>query len=330
MDLSTIFFTRLLDSLLDHVSVIDRDAHIVYANSSWTRFGENNGLVQNPSCFGDNYLQVCEHSADEGDQDAAKVAQGIRAVMRDEESSFSYEYPCHSQSHERWYQMIIRPFDVEENRFFVITHHDITKRKRSEQKVALLATLDSLTNIPNRRKFQEFYHQQWATHGRLESPLSLFMIDIDHFKSINDHYGHAFGDRCLQKLARLLEAQIRRPYDICARYGGEEFVILLGHSSFESARKIGLEIVSLSNKLMTFPFATADEPTRLSVSIGMVNVTPNSELEPEAVIEKADALMYASKKQGRNRLTAEALLSRSTVSSAVVASRDGYPLNILE
>ena len=131
------------------------------------------------------------------------------------------------------------------------------------------------------------------------------MIDIDHFKQINDNYGHAFGDECLRRLASLLRKRIKRPYDICARYGGEEFVILLGHSDLDAATTVGNSLLSCVNRLVSFP----DEPVapikQLSVSIGAVSVYPDPSISPQQVMEYADGLMYQSKHNGRNQLTAE-------------------------
>ena len=305
MELSKHFFINLLDSLVDQVTVINHTADIIYSNRSWVRFALENDIKGDPSCIGQNYLTVCDLAAQAGDDDSAIVAEGLRKVMLDGAPIFNYEYPCHSPEQERWFQVCIKPFQSDKQPYYVLTHHNITQRKLAERKVALLATLDGLTNIANRRKFKEFFEQQWAIHSRLEKPLSLLMIDIDHFKQINDNYGHAFGDECLRRLASLLRKRIKRPYDICARYGGEEFVILLGHSDLDAATTVGNSLLSCVNRLVSFP----DEPVapikQLSVSIGAVSVYPDPSISPQQVMEYADGLMYQSKHNGRNQLTAE-------------------------
>lgn len=315
MGFSKCFFTNLLDSMDDQLTVIDACGEIIYSNRSWIAFGEDNQIKGDPSCLGENYLQVCDNAARSGDQDSILVAKGIREVMQGKLPLFEHEYPCSSPTEERWFQMSIKPFRAEQQAYFVITHHNITQRKQAEQKVAQLAILDSLTNIPNRRKFDNFFEQQWAEHARMAKPLTLLMLDIDHFKLINDNYGHDFGDKCLKKLAKMLSQQIKRPYDICARYGGEEFVVLLGHTELEAAVTIGQRLLKLVNQLIIFPAPAIAELKQLSVSIGIASLTPSHNLDRQQLLKRADSLMYDSKHQGRNRLSAANISSEQRLGS---------------
>ncbi|MDX1295523.1 MAG: diguanylate cyclase, partial [Sulfurimonadaceae bacterium] len=115
----------------------------------------------------------------------------------------------------------------------IVARQERDARQIAEEKLAAMATLDFLTNIPNRRRFDDYLLQEWQRAARSKQPISLIMIDIDHFKLYNDHYGHQAGDTCLKKVAELIETSMQRPADLAARYGGEEFVCILPETSHD-------------------------------------------------------------------------------------------------
>jgi diguanylate cyclase (GGDEF)-like protein len=115
----------------------------------------------------------------------------------------------------------------------------MTEHKDFERKLAALATTDSLTGLANRRQFDERLQEEWARAKRDGTPLSLLMIDLDHFKRFNDHYGHQSGDGALRALAAILVSEALRPADLPARYGGEEFVMLLPNTDLQGCERVG-------------------------------------------------------------------------------------------
>ena len=169
---------------------------------------------------------------------------------------------------------------------------------------ALLSELsirDGLTGLYNRRRFDQVFEMEWRRSLRSMRPLSLLMIDVDHFKDLNDAYGHQRGDDCLREIARVLEEQPRRGHDMVARFGGEEFAVLLPGADVAGAMRIGenirraVEGQKMENKRSgTAPWVT--------VSVGVSSRTPQVGETPETMLYDADMAMYAAKQLGRNRV----------------------------
>ena len=157
---------------------------------------------------------------------------------------------------------------------------------------------DALTNISNRRHFDDLLSQEWNRNRRSGTPLAVIMLDIDHFKSFNDHYGHLAGDNCLHSLAQGLAQSSRRVGELVARYGGEEFVILLPNTdkltAFEVAKHIQKMVLSLA-----IPHATSS-PGIVTVSLGVASLQPSSQQLPVELLRLADAALYRAKLAGRN------------------------------
>lgn len=176
--------------------------------------------------------------------------------------------------------------------------------KRMHQQLLELSNTDGLTNISNRRRFDDFLLQEWSRSIRSATPLGLVMLDIDHFKLYNDHYGHAVGDRALKQVAGTLAQQIRRPPDIVARYGGEEFVCVLPDTDLEGVDTVCNSLLNAINEL-AIPHQTSPIADTITVSIGATSTTPQQGDGAEALISRADTLLYESKVAGRNRLTVQ-------------------------
>lgn len=163
------------------------------------------------------------------------------------------------------------------------------------------AMLDGLTNIPNRRRFDETLESEWKRALRAGTPLSLIMADIDFFKRYNDNYGHGVGDECLKKVAGSLAHSIDRPSDLVARYGGEEFVAILPETDAAGAHAIAerfrshvesLKIVHEYSEISNF----------VTVSVGLACVIPIVEMTPAELLKMADEMLYQAKALGRNRV----------------------------
>ena len=158
---------------------------------------------------------------------------------------------------------------------------------------------DALTGLRNRRCFNESFELEFKRAFRDKTPLSLLLLDIDHFKQINDRYGHPFGDICLVQAARVIQSQIRRPPDVAARYGGEEFVVLLPNTHAEGARHIATEIC---RRLRDTVIADGKLEVSITASVGVITLKPGPEASTETLLKRADELLYRAKENGRNRV----------------------------
>ena len=162
-----------------------------------------------------------------------------------------------------------------------------------------LLSTDSMTGIGNRRRFDETLEREWRRCSRSGTPLSLLMIDVDHFKAYNDHCGHQQGDDCLRLVARLLVENVVRPGDLVARYGGEEFVCLLPEIGESGARAVAAKLASVVAEADILHPAL---PGRITISIGVATVTNLAERQPLALVALADKLMYDAKRAGRDQM----------------------------
>jgi len=162
-----------------------------------------------------------------------------------------------------------------------------------------MAWEDKLTGLANRRRFDQVFEDEWRRASRAGLPLSLLLIDVDHFKLYNDHYGHASGDDCLRKVAQALALTVHRAGDLVARYGGEEFVLLLPNTSLAEAKAVA-ERAIVQVRAASMVHARSSHGT-VTVSVGGATVTPVPEMGPSQAVERADEALYRAKAQGRNR-----------------------------
>ena len=164
-----------------------------------------------------------------------------------------------------------------------------------------LSTIDALTGIANRRRFDEYYNAEWKRSVREKTALSLIMIDIDFFKPYNDNYGDSAGDECLKQVAKCLFDLVRRPADLLAQYGGEEFVCILPKTALKGAVQIG-DIMRRSIERLKIVHEHSSISGFVTVSLGTATVLPANKLGSERLINEADKCLYKAKAEGRNRL----------------------------
>lgn len=181
-----------------------------------------------------------------------------------------------------------------------LMQQEIESRKDLEAQLRQQAQKDHLTGLNNRRWFLELAEQELRHCRRRQEPLSLCMVDLDHFKTVNDRFGHAVGDRVLVQIAGLCQ-EVLRDSDIIGRYGGEEFVLALpgtdANAAFEVAERLRLRILH-------FTFLELPEPLQLSITAGIAEVTAEDE-DPGSALERADLALYAGKARGRNTVILE-------------------------
>ncbi len=175
---------------------------------------------------------------------------------------------------------------------------ELRRRYRTERVLSELAATDALTGLANRRVLDERLRLEWDRAQRSADPLTLLMIDVDHFKAFNDRHGHHGGDEALRRVAQVISTNIRRPADLAARYGGEEFAVVLPHTDAKGALVIAEHIRSSIEHL---PRMAGDERP-ITVSIGMSTWDKRSRMSLEALLLSADQALYEAKHTGRNRI----------------------------
>jgi diguanylate cyclase (GGDEF)-like protein len=207
---------------------------------------------------------------------------------------------------------ITKPFQQEEVLARVNTHLTIrylqteleTQKEalqKANQELQRLATLDSLTQLANRRRLDEYLQREWRRAFREQIPLSLIFCDIDYFKLYNDSYGHQAGDDCLQQVAEAINLAVNRPSDLAARYGGEEFTVVLPNTPGEGAMRVAQLIQSYLQTLKLIHPNSKVGPY-VTLSMGVSSTIPTITNSLENLIQVADLALYEAKAQGRNRI----------------------------
>lgn len=173
--------------------------------------------------------------------------------------------------------------------------------KRAHDELARLASTDSLTGLASRRRFDEAFEAEYRRHARSTLPLSLIMIDVDHFKAFNDTYGHLAGDECLRRVGGVLAGSLHRDPDLAARYGGEEFVCILPETNLTGALDVAKAIhEGIAGLRISIPGAPG--PLGVTASAGVITSAcahPGGEAD---LLRKLDRLLYLAKDEGRNRI----------------------------
>lgn len=181
------------------------------------------------------------------------------------------------------------------------TFRDITEIRRYWDTLESLSATDGLTDLANRRRFDDFLSREWRRSMRDQTLLSLVLLDIDFFKEFNDHYGHLAGDDCLRQIARILQEATQRPGDLAARYGGEEFACILPDTDSAGAVAMASRIREQVNAA-GIPHFFSSVADHITVSFGVATLVPSRGELPSNLIQLADKLLYSAKQNGRDQI----------------------------
>ncbi len=223
-----------------------------------------------------------------------------------------------------WNEISLSPIKDEDEKiiYYLGIQTDVTDKKRANeqqqryeaslqkmnrelyelnQKLYRLANMDGLTEVANRRCFDETLEQEWRRLSREKKPLSLILGDIDYFKRYNDKYGHLGGDDCLKRVAATLEKATLRPADLVARYGGEEFAVILPDTPYEGAKQVAYRILE-SLRDLRIPHKASEVKPYVTMSLGVATIMPSLDhkITIKSFIDRVDDALYKAKQQGRN------------------------------
>jgi diguanylate cyclase (GGDEF)-like protein len=293
-------FTRsVLDGLGAHVCVIEENGVIVTVNRAWLDFAAANGGLLSSLQEGANYLKVCEVAACAGSADAAVAAQFLallREVIAGHRQHFQLEYPCHSPEEHRWFMVRVSRIEASEPPRYVVAHDNVTALKQAQEALRQQATTDELTGVANRRSFMEalgIEFERLRRHPTLQC--SVLAIDLDHFKDVNDTWGHAAGDAVLRHVAQMVNGHTRLG-DVLGRTGGEEFTVLLPDTTVDEAEALA-ERLRLQVSMDPLQFTGGAISVTLSIGIAVLTA---SDAHADAALARADRALYDAKAVGRN------------------------------
>lgn len=213
----------------------------------------------------------------------------------------------------RWFESTSRLVfhDGDRTQTLVSVSRDITPRKEIELKMLeqyqilhALSHIDELTNIANRRTFDESWNNEWEDAQRHHMPVTLMLGDIDNFKTYNDTFGHQKGDDCLRQIAAAMRSTLKRPLDIVARYGGEEFGIILPQTSKERAATIAQRLLEAVRQLQ-IPHAEEAGKPYVTISIGSATWNPDCSFTQDELFTHADKALYQAKREGKDRYVSQ-------------------------
>jgi diguanylate cyclase (GGDEF)-like protein len=302
------FLHNLLDAMPSMLFIVDGDVRIVHLNAAAKRLDAAETMPAYLKSGGK--IMSCIHAAEtQGGCGKAPSCRGcvIRHAVKEASQgrkiyrqNAKMEVVRENGRREAHFMVTASPFAYQQESLVLMIMEDVTEQIENEEKLKQLngllerrASTDMLTGIYNRLRFNEFLDREINEFRRYQHSLSLIMFDMDHFKKINDTFGHHAGDRVLQDMAKLISANIRE-VDIFARWGGEEFMILSSHTDVEHAAQ-------LAEKLRTEVEAHRFEgPASISCSFGVTQF--GNQDTAESLIARADKALYQAKTEGRNRV----------------------------
>jgi two-component system chemotaxis family response regulator WspR len=184
-------------------------------------------------------------------------------------------------------------------------HESQQQLLETNRELKRLTNVDGLTGVSNRRYFNEYLETEWKRSLAAQTPLSVLMIDVDHFKRYNDTYGHLAGDEVLKKVASAIANNFKRSADLAARYGGEEFAVILPNTPLVEGSRLAAEL-SKAVEALALPHSASTTAEYVTISVGCATTTPAPAVSLLSLVDSADKALYEAKKTGRNRAVATA------------------------
>jgi len=293
-------YRQIFETINLGLVILDRDLKV----TGWNRWMELHSGINTADVVG---CQVCETFPDLSRSSFLRIVKGVLTFGNYASYSqklhkflFAMKNPhgSHGQLPLMQQNCTVGPLRNEQREIVgvYITVQDVTDFVIYEEKLATMAKTDGLTGIYNRRYLDQRLQEELDRSQRHDSPLSLLLLDIDHFKSINDTYGHLCGDYALRGIAAELRQSLRR-IDILGRYGGEEFCCILPETPLEQAHNLAERCRA---QIADTPFNCFDQQLKVTASIGVAGQLPDDTVD--SLIKRADAALYQAKYQGRNRV----------------------------
>lgn len=293
------------------IAVVDKDFKVHY----WNRWLElNSGIPAEkiigakifdffPSLNNSKFVRNCKSLFTFGNYYflSQKLHHYIFPFKPTSTLDFKFEYMQQSGS--------LFPIRSESNEieYICITVNDVTELVAYEQKLLEITKRDVLTGIYNRRYLEERIKEEFEKHKRYHRPLSLIVFDLDHFKKINDTYGHQYGDYILKSSVSAVIPCLRN-IDIFARYGGEEFCCILPETEMNAALHVAERI---RTTIATQKYSFSDKPVKTTISLGVSEINDNTE-STDSLFKNADDALYEAKKTGRNKVVSVKASSKNT------------------
>ncbi|MBT5774842.1 MAG: GGDEF domain-containing protein, partial [Dehalococcoidia bacterium] len=229
-----------------------------------------------------------------------EIERWISADGAAEEAGGEFEVPIRvAEGNHRWFAVDLNPIHRPDGGFDGLHGflRDVTVERRERERLQTEASTDPLTGLANRRLFDQTLSEKFEAARRQHTPLSLLMLDLDHFKQVNDEHGHPAGDAVLKNVARVLKRVARRD-DLVARTGGEEFAIVLHETDARGAKAAAERCLTMIRETDT---SWEDNSVRITISVGVAAFNPTAHVRPEQLVARADAALYDAKLTGRDR-----------------------------
>lgn len=285
----------VFDALSAQLAVLDSDGVVVQTNTAWRACAADHGLAGAPDFIGGTYQDFVAAMTANHSATLEATAAGLAAVIGGTLPHFQLPQPFFVANGQRWFSMKVTPV-LDARHRVVVSHEDVTLLKAAELASLTLANIDALTGAISRRHFMALAEQELVRATRYQLPLMVLMMDLDHFKVVNDQHGHAVGDLVLQSFVKTVSSVLRET-DLLGRVGGEEFVVLLPNTNALGGAVLGQRIVEC---VRNNPTQVNGQRIAYTVSIGGCSLSTETSLAP--LLQLADNAMYQAKHKGRDRL----------------------------
>jgi diguanylate cyclase (GGDEF)-like protein/PAS domain S-box-containing protein len=294
--------SQAMTEMSDGLAMFDPDGRLVFCNDQYRAAFPRSAYARQPGAHISDIVRAVVRNAERIDVSPDVGEDWIHASAAQLFQTRDTEIPLFDG---RWLSLRTR---LASDGSALVVVSDISSMKRSEEQLKLLAQemrglayTDALTGIANRRVFDDAIAEEFTRARRSGSPLSVLLIDVDHFKAYNDSYGHLEGDKCLQAIGEVLRSMPLRPSEVAARFGGEEFAILLPGTDSDGAVRLA-ETLRAALHRRTLPHR-ASSKSIVTVSVGVANMSEASTFATSAeLVEAADRALYDAKRQGRDRV----------------------------